>query len=173
MSELLKEGEKAPDFTLASHAGAGAGSPEDKISLSHFRGKNVILVFYPADWSSVCGDQLTLYNEILPMLEEQNAILLGISVDGVFCHAAFRENRGYKMNLLSDFEPKGAVAKIYGVYRADDGFSERALFVIDKTGVIRYSYISPMDVNPGANKILKSLRAIQAEENGNGGAANV
>ena len=90
MSELLKAGEKAPDFTLASHAGAGAGSAEDKISLKDFSGKNVILVFYPADWSSVCGDQLTLYNELLPMFEKENAELLGISVDGMFCHQAFK-----------------------------------------------------------------------------------
>lgn len=173
MSELLKAGEHAPEFTLASHAGAGAGSREDKISLSDFAGKNVILVFYPADWSSVCGDQLTLYNEVLPMFEKENAVLLGISVDGVFCHQAFRENRNYKITLLSDFEPKGAVAKKYGVYREADGFSERALFVIDKNGTIRYSYVSPMSVNPGANEILKSLREIQAAENGKGATANV
>lgn len=173
MSKVLKAGEKAPDFTLASHAGAGAGSQKDKISLKDFSGKNVILVFYPADWSSVCGDQLTLYNEILPMFEKENAVLLGISVDGVFCHQAFRENRGYKMTLLSDFEPKGAVAKKYGVYREEDGFTERALFVIDAGGTIRYSYVSPMDINPGAKEILKSLREIQAEENGKGATTNV
>ncbi len=155
MSELLKAGEKAPEFTLVSHAGEGAGSAEDRVSLSNFRGKNVILVFYPADWSSVCGDQLTLYNEILSMFEKLNAELLGISVDGVFCHMAFRENRGYTMTLLSDFEPKGEVAKSYGVYREGDGFTERALFVIDKDGTIRYSYVSPIGVNPGADKILQ------------------
>lgn len=167
MSELLKAGDCAPDFTLPSHAkGAGAGSPEDEISLRDFAGKNVVLVFYPADWSSVCGDQLALYNEILPMFERLDAAILGISVDGVFCHAAFRENRNYKMTLLSDFEPKGAVARTYGVYRDRDGFSERALFVIDKNGIVRYSYVSPMNINPGAYEILKTLREIQTAENG-------
>ncbi len=168
MRELLKVGEHAPDFTLSSHAGAAAGDAEDKFTLSEQRGKNVVLVFYPADWSAVCGDQLTLYNEILPVIENLNAQLFGISVDGVFCHQAFRENRGYKMTLLSDFEPKGEVAKEYGVYRDGDGFSERALFVIDKGGVIRYSYVSPIGVNPGANENLRSLREIQAAENGKG-----
>ena len=132
MSELLKAGDKAPDFTLLSHAGAAAGDAEDKFILSKVLGKNVILAFYPADWSAVCGDQLTLYNELIPMFEKQNAELVGISVYGVFCHAAFRESRGYKMTLLSDFEPKGEVSKKYGVYREGDGFSERALFVIDQ-----------------------------------------
>lgn len=172
MRELLKAGEHAPDFTLSSQPGAAAGDAEDKFKLSEQRGKNVVLVFYPADWSAVCGDQLTLYNEILPMIEKLNAELFGISVDGVFCHQAFRENRGYKMTLLSDFEPKGEVAKKYGVYRDSDGFSERALFVIDKGGVIRYSYVSPIEVNPGANEILQSLRKIQAAENGKGEQAS-
>lgn len=171
MSELLKAGEKAPDFTLSSHAGA-AGVAEDKFTLSKLRGKNVILVFYPADWSSVCGDQLTLYNELLQTFEKQNAELFGISVDGVFCHQAFRENRGYKMTLLSDFEPKGEVSKKYGVYRNGEGFSERALFVIDEDGVIRWSYVSPIGVNPGANQILQSLKEIQAGENGKGEQVN-
>ncbi|MGI8469928.1 MAG: redoxin domain-containing protein [Pyrinomonadaceae bacterium] len=170
--ELLKAGEKSPDFTLSSHAGAAAGDAEDTITLSDYRGKNVILVFYPADWSAVCGDQLTLYSELLPEFEKYNADLLGISVDGVFCHAAFRENRGYKMTLLSDFEPKGEVSKKYGVYRNGDGFSERALFVIDKDGVIRWSYVSPIGVNPGANQILQSLKEIQAGKDGKGEKAN-
>lgn len=173
MSALLKAGEKAPDFTLSSHAGAAAGDAEETFTLSTLRGKNVILAFYPADWSAVCGDQLTLYNELLPMFEKQNAELVGISVDGVFCHAAFREARGYKMTLLSDFEPKGAVAKSYGVYREGDGFSERALFVIDQDGAIRYSYVSPLGVNPGAKEILQTLKEIQADEREEGAKANV
>ncbi len=172
MSELLKAGETAPDFTLPSHVGENAGDTEDKVMLSDLRGKNVILVFYPADWSAVCGDQLSLYNELLPTFEKQNAGLLGISVDGQFCHGAFRENRGYKMTLLSDFEPKGEVAKKYGVYRNGDGFSERALFVIDKNGVIRWSYVSPIGINPGAKEILQTLKEIQISENAEGEKAN-
>jgi peroxiredoxin len=173
MSNLLTAGDKAPDFTLSSNAGAAAGDSEERFVLSKLRGKYVILAFYPADWSAVCGDQLTLYNELLPMFEKQNAELVGISVDGVFCHAAFREARGYKMLLLSDFEPKGEVSKKYGVYREGDGFSERALFVIDKNGVIRYSYISPIGINPGAKEILQTLKEIQAEKKEVGAKANV
>lgn len=164
MSEILEAGEKAPDFTLPCRAVEAAGDQEPTFSLKNMRGKNVVLAFYPADWSAVCGDQLALYNELLPMLEKQNAELFGISVDSEFSHEAFRESRGYKMMLLSDFEPKGEVSKKYGVYRDKDGFSERALFVIDKDGVIRYSYVSPIDVNPGADQILKTLKEIQGEE---------
>ena len=173
MSKLLKAGEEAPDFTLPSQAGAAAGDAEETFTLSALRGKNVILAFYPADWSAVRGDQLTLYNELLPMFEKQHATLLGISVDGVFCHGAFREARGYKMTLLSDFEPKGEVSKKYGVYREGDGFSERALFVIDGGGVIRYSYVSPIGINPGAKEILQTLKEIQADNNEPGAKANV
>lgn len=172
MSELLKAGEKAPDFTLPKQAGEAAGDEEKTFTLSNMKGKNTVLVFYPADWSSVCGDQLALYNEILPLIEKLDAELFGISVDGAFCHQAFRDARGYKMTLLSDFEPKGEVAKTYGVYRDGDGFSERALFVIDKEGTIRYSYVSPIGVNPGANEILKTLREIQSAESEKGEKAN-
>ncbi len=170
MGEILKAGEKAPDFTLPAHVGENAGDAEDDVTLSDLRGKkNVILVFYPADFSAVCGDQLALYNELLPTFEKLDAVLFGISVDSAFCHGAFRQARGYKMTLLADFEPKGATAKKYGVYRQKDGFTERALFVIDKEGVIRWSYLSPMDVNPGAKEILETLREIQGESKENGG----
>lgn len=169
MSELLKVGTKAPDFTLASSAAEAAGEAGKTMSLRDFAGKNVILAFYPADWSAVCGDELAVYNEILPMFEKLNAELLAISVDSAFCHQAFKENRGFKMEMLADFHPKGAVSKLYGVYDEKDGFSKRALFVIDKTGAIRYSFISPMNVNPGAGEILKTLKEI---ENKKGEATN-
>lgn len=161
---MLKVGESAIDFTLTSRAAEEAGDAGETVSLSDYRGKNVVLAFYPADWSAVCGDQLALYNEILPMFEDLNAELFGISVDSAFCHSAFRENRGLEMNLLSDFEPKGAVAKQYGAYSDENGFSERALFVIDKEGVVRWNYLSPMNVNPGADGILKALREIENQK---------
>ena len=168
MSELLKIGEKAPDFNLPGDAPEAAAG--ETISLRDFRGeKNVILVFYPADWSSVCSDELAVYNEILPIFERLDAVLLAISVDSPFCHRAFKENRRFQMKLLADFEPKGAVARAYGVYDEKNGFSERALFVVDKAGIIRYGYVSPVDVNPGANEILKVLREI---ENKKGEAKN-
>src|SRR6266705_84361 len=121
---ILVAGKKAPNFSLNS-------TPDQFVSLSDFRGQPVVLAFYPADWSPVCGDQMTLYNEILPEFQELGAELLGISVDGPWCHAAFSRDRQLHFPLLADFHPKGAVAQAYGVYREDDGVSERALFVIN------------------------------------------
>jgi len=150
MAEILIPGTRAPEFTL--HV-----TPDQTLSLSELRGKPVILAFYPADWSPVCGDQMALYNEILPEFQKYQAELLGISVDGVWCHAAFAKDRHLHFPLLADFEPKGAVAQMYGVYRKSDGVCERALFVIDKNGTIRWSYVSPIAVNPGADGILQAL----------------
>src|SRR5262245_9642201 len=131
----LEAGMKAPDFVLHS-------TPDQTVSLSELRGRPVILAFYPADWSPVCGDQMALYNEILSEFQGHHAELLGISVDGAWCHAAFAHDRKLHFPLLSDFEPKGDVARRYGVYRDRDGVCERALFVIDEEGVIRWSYVS-------------------------------
>jgi peroxiredoxin len=105
---------------------------------------------------------LALYNEILPEFRRHDAEVLGISVDGVWCHKAYAEARHLKFPLLADFEPKGAVCKSYGAYRARDGFSERTLFLVDREGVIRWSYVSPVDVNPGADGILEALEALPA-----------
>jgi peroxiredoxin len=119
-------------------------------------------VFYPADFSPVCGDQLALYNELLPLFEEHGAQLLAISVDGLWCHTAFAENRGLRFPLLSDFEPKGAVAQAYGAYDADRGKCHRALYVVDGQGRIHWSHISPPGVNPGADGILKALESLSS-----------
>jgi len=151
--QLLPAGVPAPDFAL--HA-----TPDQVLRLSELRGRPVVLVFYPADWSPVCGDQVALYNEILPEFREYGAEILGISVDGVWCHAAFARDRKLHFSLLADFEPKGAVARMYGAYRDEDGTSERALFVLDGQGIIRWSYCSPIAVNPGADGILKALESI-------------
>lgn len=148
-------GEPAPGFTLPA-------GPDAEVSLSDLRGRPVILAFYPADWSPVCGDQLTLYQTVLPRFEEHGAQLLGISVDGPWCHAAFADDRGLDFPLLSDFEPKGDVARAYGVYRPGDGISERALFVIDRDGVVRWSHVSPPGVNPGADGVLAVLERMEA-----------
>jgi peroxiredoxin len=150
VSELLAPGTKAPDFTLPV-------APRETLSLTELRGKPVILAFYPADWSPTCGDQMGLYNEVLPEFQKFGAELLGISVDGPWSHKAYAEARNLHFRLLSDFEPKGAVAKQYGAYRNANGFTERALFVIDKNGVITWSYLSPISVNPGADGILEAL----------------
>jgi peroxiredoxin len=153
---MLGAGTRAPDFELRS-------SPDRTTKLSDLRGRPVILAFYPADWSPVCGDQMALYNEVLPLFREHGAELLGISVDGVWCHAAFARDRNLHFPLLSDFEPKGGVSRTYGAYRAEDGTSERALFVLDEDGMIRWSYLSPVDVNPGAAGILQALESLSAQ----------
>jgi peroxiredoxin len=152
-SVVLKPDTTAPDFTLHS-------TPDQSVSLGQFRGNPTILAFYPADFSPVCGDQMTLYNQVLHEFQRFNAELLGISVDGVWSHLAFSKDRNLHFPLLSDFEPKGAVAKKYGVYRQQDGMSERALFVLDRNGIIRWSYVSPIGVNPGAEGILKALESL-------------
>jgi peroxiredoxin len=147
---LLASGAEAPDFTL--HV-----TPDQTLSLKELRGRPVILAFYPADWSPVCGDQMALYNEVLPEFRKLGAELLGLSVDSSWCHLAFAEARRLRFSLLADFEPKGMVARQYGAYREAEGVSERALFVIDKDGIIRWSYCSPVAVNPGADGILQAL----------------
>ena len=126
-SSALQPGTPAPDFTLHS-------TPDQSVSLSEFRGQPVILAFYPADWSPVCGDQMALYNEILPEFGRFHAELIGISVDGVWSHAAFARDRKLHFPLLADFEPKGAVAKMYGVYRQHEGTSERHTDLLHQWG---------------------------------------
>jgi peroxiredoxin len=153
MATALPPGTQAPDFSL--HA-----TPDQLVSLSDFKGRPVILAFYPADWSPVCGDQMALYNEILGEFQRFDAELLGISVDGAWCHLAFSHDRKLHFPLLADFEPKGHVARTYGVYRAHEGTTERALFVIDGEGVIRWSHVSPVGINPGADGILRALEAL-------------
>jgi peroxiredoxin len=153
-ASALRAGTPAPDFSLHS-------TPDQTVALSDFRGRPVVLAFYPADWSPVCGDQMALYNEILSEFRQFNAELIGISVDGIWCHLAFAESRRLHFPLLADFEPKGGVARQFGVYRDHEGTSERALFVIDPEGVIRWSYVSPVGINPGADGILRALEALQ------------
>lgn len=154
---MLEKGTIAPDFELNAR-------PGEKIKLKDFRGKkNVILAFYPADWSPVCSDQMALYNEVLRYFTRHDAEIFGLSVDSMWCHAAFAENRNLHFPLLADFEPKGAIAKAYGVYDEKTGTSERALFVIDKEGKIAWSYLSPIAVNPGADGILAALEALEQQ----------
>ncbi|HEY0202272.1 MAG TPA: redoxin domain-containing protein [Burkholderiaceae bacterium] len=149
-------GQPAPDFTLPA-------TPDQTLTLSELRGRPVVLAFYPADFSPVCGDELSLYNELLPEFGKYNAELVGVSVDGPWCHAAFARDRHLHFPLLADFEPKGAVARQWGVYRAHEGTSERALFVIDAQGILRWSYVSPVGVNPGADGILAALEQLPTQ----------
>jgi peroxiredoxin len=153
MADILAPGTVAPNFTL--HV-----TPDQTLSLEEFRGRPVILAFYPADWSPVCGDQMTLYNQVRPMFQQFGAEVVGISVDGAWCHKAFAEHSHLHFPLLSDFEPKGDMAKQFGAYRHKEGVCERALFVIDKNGTVFWSYLSPIAVNPGADGILDALERL-------------
>ncbi|HEY6993433.1 MAG TPA: redoxin domain-containing protein [Xanthobacteraceae bacterium] len=163
MSPILAAGTTAPDFTLPA-------TPDQSLSLGDLKGRPVILAFYPADWSPVCGDQMVLYNEILPDFREHGAELVGISTDGAWCHEAFARDRRLRFPLLADFHPKGAVARSYGAYREEDGVCERALFVIDGNGVIHWSYLSPIAVNPGADGILEALEDLSNQSKRDGQA---
>jgi peroxiredoxin len=151
----LPAGTQAPDFRLHS-------APDESASLADFRGQPLIIAFYPADWSPVCSDQMALYNQVLPEFQRHGAAIVGISVDSAWCHRAFAADRKLRFPLLADFEPKGEVARRYGVYDHPEGTSERALFVVDGDGVIRWSYVSPPEINPGADGILTALEAIAA-----------
>jgi len=155
-STPLPPGSEAPDFALPS-------TPDQSLSLSDFRGQPVIIAFYPEDWSPVCSDQLALYQALLPEFRKFNADLLGISVDGIWSHLAFAKDRNLHFPLLADFEPKGEVSRMYRAYRAKEGTSERALYVIDGEGVVRWSYISPVGLNPGADGILSALEKLEKE----------
>lgn len=154
---ILQKGTAAPNFDLYA-------TPDQKLKLSDFRGKRLILAFYPADWSPVCSDQMTLYNETLSIFHEYNAEILGISVDSKWSHLAFAQTRKIHFPLLADFEPKGEVSKKYGAYNEVDGQSRRALFVIDEEGIIQWCYLSPDGINPGADGILDALEGMRNKE---------
>ena len=147
---MLLRGTQAPDFSLYS-------TPDQKITLSEFKGKRVILAFYPADWSPVCEDQLVLYNEALSLFKKSQAILFGISVDSKWSHLAFLKSRKLRFPLLADFMPRGKVAKMYDVYNGRTGEAQRVLYLIDENGIIFWNYLSPTGINPGADGILEAL----------------
>jgi peroxiredoxin len=155
-NEPLAVGTQAPEFSLKT-------TPDQTLSLSELRGNPVILAFYPADFSPVCGDELAVFNEILPDLEKSNAQLLGISVDNVWCHLAFAKEHNFHFPLLADFHPKGEVAKAYNAYREEDGESERALYLIDAEGKIVWGQIAPVGVNPGVNGVLEALETLDLQ----------
>jgi len=151
---MLENGKKAPEFKLNS-------TPDQQLSLSELKGKNVILVFYPADWSPVCTDEMSLYSMSMKLFEKKNGIVLGISVDSKWSHMAFAKERKIHFPLLADFESKGAVSKLYGVYDEAKGHSQRAIYLIDKEGIIRWSYLSPEGMNPGVDGVLDALDELE------------
>lgn len=150
---MLPNGTIAPDFELYA-------TPDQTVQLSELRNKKVILAFYPADWSPVCGDQMTLYNEMGKYFAKYNAQLIGISVDSKWCHLAFSEHNQFHFPLLADFEPKGRVSRQYEAYDEKTGECRRALYVIDEEGIIQWSYLSPVGINPGADGILNALEEL-------------
>ena len=152
---MIEPGAPAPDFTLPDQDG-------NQVSLSDFGGRTAVLVFYPADFSPVCTDQLSVYQEVLPQLAERGASLVGISVDGAFCHRAFQEHLGVSFPLLADFHPKGEVAKRYGVWSEEHGVAGRALVVVAPDGKVSWSYMSPPLEVPGANLIFDALDQLAA-----------
>jgi peroxiredoxin len=146
-------GTEAPDFTLRDQDG-------QKITLSELRGQAVVLVFYPLDWSPMCTDHLSVYQEVLGDFRKQGATLYGISVDSAFSHKAFRDHLGIEIPLLADFEPKGEVARSYGMYIEKRGHNERGFVVIDSDGKVKHWHKSPSPLEiPGANLILDALAA--------------
>ena len=148
---MIEPGAPAPDFALDDQDG-------QTISLGDLRGQAIVLAFYPLDFSPVCTDQLNVYQEVLTELAAEGATLYGISVDSAFAHKAFRERLGITFPLLADFNPKGEVARRYGVFREADGISERALVLIDEQGIVRWSHLSPSPLAiPGANLIFDAL----------------
>ena len=148
---MIAPGQQAPDFTLPDQDGKG-------VSLQDLRGQKVLLVFYPLDFSPVCTDQLNLYQEVLGELENRGVRVYGVSVDSAYCHKAFQGHLGTTIPLLADFNPKGEVARKYGVYSEDHGVTARALVLIGPDGVVQWSYQSPSPLEiPGANLIFDAL----------------
>jgi peroxiredoxin len=168
-SEALPPGTLAPDFRLLSADAAkqppGSRVPPDEwVSLDELRGARAVLVFYPADFSPVCGDELALFSEVYPEFERHNAKVYGISVDSAWCHRAYAHEQKVRFPLLADYHPKGEVSRRYGSYRDEDGFSERALFVLDENATVVWSYVSPIDVNPGVDGVLDALERLDGEQ---------
>jgi peroxiredoxin len=153
---MIAAGEPAPGFTLRNQNG-------EKVSLSDYRGRKVLLVFYPQDFSPVCSDQLSIYQEVKPEIEEQGVELVGISIDHPWAHKAFQEKLGIDMTLLSDFEPKGEVARAYGAYIERVGHANRSLVLIDEEGDVEWVHESPTPLEiPGANVIFDALASVGA-----------
>jgi peroxiredoxin len=148
---MIEPGAEAPEFTLQDHRGKD-------VSLSDYRGRTVVLCFYPNDFSPVCSDQLSVYQEVKPELDEAGVTLLGISIDHTWAHRAFRKSLGIEFTLLADFHPKGEVASAYGAYLPDWGTANRSLVLIDEQGVVRWVHESPTPLEvPGANLIFDAL----------------
>jgi peroxiredoxin len=150
---MISAGEPAPEFTLRNQDG-------EKVTLSGFRGRKALLVFYPLDFSPVCSDQLSIYQEVKPEIEAKGVQMLGISVDSGFAHKAFQEKLGIDTTLLADFEPKGEVSRAYGSYVDKVGMANRTLVLIDEEGNVEWAHESPnLGEAPPPDVILDALAA--------------
>ena len=150
---MISAGEKAPDFSLPNHKG-------EQVSLSDFRGRRVMLAFYPSDFSPVCSDQLSIYQEVKPDLDDAGLEVVGVSIDHSWAHNAFRKHLNLDFTLLADFHPKGQVAELYGAYLPEYGTSNRSLVLVDPEGVVSWVYEAPTPLEiPGANLLFDALEA--------------
>ena len=150
---MIEAGARAPDFTLSDqHA--------NDVSLADFAGSKLVIAFYPGDFSPVCSDQLSVYQEVVGEIEARGASLVGISVDSVYCHRAFAEKLGTTIPLLADFHPKGEVCEAYGALIAERGHANRSLVLVDEQGTVAWSHAAPTPLEiPGANLIFDALGA--------------
>jgi peroxiredoxin len=149
----LQPGTAAPDFSLLT-------TPDQRVTLSEITSP-VVLIFFPADWSPVCGDELSMFEAARELFAASDAQLLGISVDSAWSHVAFSAQRKLEFPLLADFNPKGGVARSYGVYRPQDGTTERALFVLDREHTIVWTYVSPIGISPGVDGALRAVEGLR------------
>jgi peroxiredoxin len=148
---MIEPGAQAPDFKLRDQDG-------EEVTLESLKGQSSLLVFYPLDFSPVCTDQLSIYQELLSDFEARGVKLYGVSVDSAFCHKAFQDKLNLTIPLLADFEPKGETARAFGVYDDEWGTARRALVLIGPDGVVKWSYVSPSVLEiPGANLIFDAL----------------
>lgn len=151
---MIAPGDTAPEFTLPDQDG-------NDVSLISFRGGKVMLVFYPSDFSPVCSDQLSIYQEVMPEITAQGTTLIGVSVDSSYCHKAFQDKLGIEIALLADFHPKGEVARAFGAYVEERGKANRSLVLIDEQGTVRWVYEAPSPLEiPGANLIFDAVDAV-------------
>ena len=154
---MIEPGTKAPEFTLPDHRG-------NEVSLADLRGRKVVLAFYPNDFSPVCSDQLSVYQEVLGQIEAAGAQLIGVSTDGSWAHNAFRKQLGLELTLLSDFHPKGEVSRAYGAYLEEWGTPNRSLVLIDEQGIVRWVHAEPTPLTiPGANLIFDALESVSGD----------
>ncbi len=147
-------GDVAPDFTLKDQN-------EQEVTLSALRGKKVVLSFHPLAWTRVCAIQMEDLEKHREEMERLGAVALGLSVDSVPCKKAWAESLGIQQTqLLADFWPHGGVAQAYGIFREKNGFSERAVFIVDAEGIVRFKKIYPMREVPDIQEILAVLAEV-------------